>query len=133
MKKLLIVLIFLVGTLDISGQPCTKIDVLKSDTIFFSPEKAAHPAEGWELYLAWFSNHMDQKLKSHDEGSKKRVFVSFIVDKRGQQSNFKVEKGVGNPYDDEAIRLVKKHPHKWYPGQCGTRDVKTKVISFVWF
>jgi hypothetical protein len=76
---------------------------------------------------------MNQKLKTVNEQSKKKVFVSFIVDERGRLSNFKLEKGIGDPFDSEAIKLLKNHPHKWIPGQCGTRNVKTKVTSFVWF
>ena len=107
--------------------------VIKSDTIFVNPDKAAHPEEGLELYFGWISNNMNQKLVAYDEKLRKQVFVSFVVDEHGQLSNFKLEKGVGNPYDREAIRLIKRHPHKWIPGQCSDKNVKSKVVWFVKF
>ena len=105
--------------------------IIKSDTVFIDPEKAAEPAVGRELYFGWISNNMNQTLRSDDEKLRKQVFVSFVVDEYGRLSNLKVEKGVGNPYDREAIRLIKKHPHKWIPGQCSDKNVKSKVVWFV--
>jgi protein TonB len=76
---------------------------------------------------------MKQKLKSFEENQRKQVFVTFVVDERGQLSNLEVIKGLGSPYDREAIRMIKKHPHKWIPGQCGDKIVKSKVTWFVKF
>jgi protein TonB len=133
MKGLLTALTILLSSLVAIGQSCTVTLVIKSDTIFVDPDKAAHPEEGHELYFGWISNHMNQKLVSNDEKLKKQVFVSFVVDEHGQLSNVKVEKGVGNPYDREAIRLIRKHPYKWIPGQCRDKYVKSKVVWFVKF
>lgn len=45
-----------------------------------------------------------------------RVFISFIVEKNGSLTNFKVLRGLGNSLDEEAIRILKLSP-KWKPGR----------------
>jgi hypothetical protein len=134
MRKLLLnILIIQFAAFAAIAQPRTKFTIVKSDTIFFDPEKHPFSEEGPALYVSWISNHTNQKLKSHDEETPKKVYLSFVVDERGQLSDFKIEKGAGDAYDSEAIRLVKKHPHKWTPGRCGTRNVKTRMTLPVFF
>jgi len=133
MKGLFTVLTILIGSVAATGQQCNRILITRSDTIFLDPDKVAHPEEGRELYFGWISNNMNQKLRSRDEELRKQVFLSFVVGEDGRLSNFKIEKGAGNPYDREALRLIKKHPHKWIPGECSGRNVKSKIIWFVNF
>lgn len=44
----------------------------------------------------------------------KRVFVGFTIQANGQMTNVTLLKGIGSPYDNEALRVVRQMPH-WKP------------------
>jgi TonB family protein len=50
------------------------------------------------------------------------VFVQFIVNKTGKISNTRILRGIGQAYDEEAIRVVNEMPD-WLPGKQNGRDV----------
>ncbi|MET4104847.1 energy transducer TonB [Hymenobacter sp. UYP22] len=44
----------------------------------------------------------------------KRVFMGFTIQANGQVTNVVLMKGIGNPYDNEALRVVRQMP-RWKP------------------
>ena len=61
---------------------------------------------------------------AHKEG---KVFVKFLVNTRGNISNPIVIKGLGNGYDEEALRILKKMP-KWKAGKENGKKIPIKMI-----
>ncbi len=45
------------------------------------------------------------------------IYLSFIVEQNGTLSNVKVTKGLGEQFDQEAVRAVKKLAKGWTPGK----------------
>lgn len=61
-----------------------------------------------------------------------RVVISFTVERDGSLSDFKVVKSIGEPYDDEALRVAKLMP-KWVPARTGGKTTAVRYnipISF---
>ena len=56
------------------------------------------------------------------------VLTSFVVTKKGNISNVKIEKGLCIKCDAEAIRLIKLL-HKWIPGKVNFQNVD--VLMYV--
>lgn len=70
-----------------------------------------------------------QAMESAIQG---KVFVSFVVGKKGSVLNAKIERGVDPLLDAEALRVVNSMP-KWIPGKEKGKDVAvqfTLPISF---
>ena len=66
------------------------------------------------------------------KGIQGKVFVSFVIDKKGSVLNAKIERGVDPLLDAEALRVVNSMP-KWIPGKEKGKDVAvqfTLPISF---
>ena len=62
-----------------------------------------------------------------------KVFITFVIDKKGNVTNVKVLRGVDSALNNEAIRVVKSLP-TWKPGMQAGRPVKVNFnvpISFV--
>lgn len=78
-----------------------------------SQEQEFGPEFGLEAYTNWISDN----LRYPAEAKKKRiqgiVKVTFIVEEDGSLSDLKVAEGLGSGCDEEALRLIKEHPHKW--------------------
>ncbi len=54
-----------------------------------------------------------------------RVLISFVVEKDGSLTNFKVEKKLWPELDAEALRVLKKSP-KWIPGKQNGKLVRVR-------
>jgi hypothetical protein len=90
-------------------------------------------AKGIEPYIKWIKENVNRELLNKKKEQRKKVYVSFIVDDDGNTSGFEVEKGLGDPYDKEALRLIMNNPQTWVPGQCGKKKVKTRMTMPVAF
>jgi protein TonB len=67
-----------------------------------------------------------------DQGISGRVILSFVIEKDGQLSNIKVDRGVGYGLDEEALRVLKL-AKAWKPGMQNGQPVRVKYtipISF---
>ncbi len=68
-------------------------------------------------------------IKYPEEARKKdiqgRVYLTFIVEKDGSLTNFKVVRGIGHGCDEEAIRVAKMMP-KWEPGKQRGKEVRVQ-------
>jgi hypothetical protein len=119
------------------GAPCLEGRTVstneKGDSIISYVEKMPFLKEGFEPYFKWIKANMDKKLISKKKEQKRKVYVGFVVHEDGSISDFKIDKGQGDPYDSEAIRLIRENPQTWVAGQCGQRKVKTRTTMPVEF
>jgi protein TonB len=60
-------------------------------------------------------------------GVEGKVFVQFVVDKKGNISEVEAIRGIGAGLDEEAVRVVKNSP-AWNPGKQRGNAVKTRVV-----
>lgn len=61
-----------------------------------------------------------------------KVYISFIVERDGSLSDFKVIRGIGSGCDEEAIRVLKLCP-PWKPGMAGGKAVRTTYVLPITF
>lgn len=61
-----------------------------------------------------------------------KVFVQFVIDKKGNISDIEVIKGIGFGCDEEVIRVLKQAP-KWEPGKQRGKPVRVKMVLPVTF
>jgi len=73
-------------------------------------------------YLGKTARYPQSAQKIKKEGC---VIVSFIVEKDGSLSDFKVERAVDAALDAEALRVMKAMPN-WLPGQQDGRFVRVR-------
>lgn len=91
---------------------------------FHSNEK--HFLQSWVYkYLKYPASAIEQNVQG-------QVLVSFIIEKDGSVTNVKVEHGIDDRLDDEAVRVVSVSP-KWIPGQIKGLKVRTLMVIPVEF
>lgn len=106
----------------------------QGDSIISYVEKMPYLQQGFEPYAKWMKTNMDKLLTTKQKGEERRtVYVSFVVNADGSTSDFNIVRGVGEPYDHEALRLIMDNPGKWVAGECGNRKVKTRMTMPVKF
>lgn len=140
MRILILTLIVITSwTMDLLGQttPCQEGRTVsineKGDSIVSYVEKTPFLKEGFEPFAKWIKDNMDKKLISKKKEPKKKVYIGFVVHEDGSTSDFSIDKGVGEPYDTEALRLIRDNPQTWVAGQCGKKKVKTRMTMPVVF
>lgn len=70
----------------------------------------------------FLQNNLQYPSRAREYGVKGTVWVTFLVDKKGNVSNIQVVRGIGMGCDKEAMRVVRIMP-KWIPGKQRGRPV----------
>ncbi len=102
------------------------IEEPEKDSIYQIPEKQPVPPGGMmglRYYLAKNIKYPQEAVTNDVQG---KVYVRFVVNKKGLIENVQVLRGVHPLLDKEALRVVKNMP-KWKPGEQAGRPVS------VWF
>lgn len=61
-----------------------------------------------------------------------KVYVEFIVNENGSLSDFKVVKGLTDPFNNSALETIKKMPN-WIPAKRDNQAIRTKMIIPITF
>jgi TonB family protein len=75
-----------------------------------STADGAEPADGWSAYQNYLFNNVRIPRDRQDQRLQGTVTLSFLVDKQGRRSDFRIEQSLHPVYDLEAIRLVREGP-----------------------
>ena len=78
--------------------------------------------------MRWMHANMDEKLKAHQKMDNKTVYIIFIVHRDESRTDFEVARGAGEPYDTEALRLVRDNPLEWVAAECESKKLTTRTI-----
>ncbi|MGE3652593.1 MAG: TonB family protein [Flavobacteriales bacterium] len=93
------------------------------DTVDQMPEfKGGMPA--LMNYLGGKIKYPEEAKKNNAEGT---VFVSFVVDKKGNIKNATIEKAVEKHLDQQALKVISSMPN-WIPGKNRGEEVNVKIV-----
>ena len=81
---------------------------------------------GIDALMNFMQENVSYPQSSIEMNEQGRVFLSFLVDIDGSISEVKVEKGISDSLNAEAIRVVKSMP-KWKPALLADQPVKSTV------
>ena len=111
-------------------QPFPKFKEVK---LFQEQEEKIYPAKkldkkpqyvgGEEKFYDYFKNNLN--IPEVDKDVKIITEMSFVIEKDGTMSNFKIEKGGEYGVGEEAIRVLKEMPSEWIPGQKNGKAVRS--------
>lgn len=86
----------------------------------------AEPADGWIAFDEYVINN--RKIITDNPEGKLSVVVSFVVNKDGGLSSFRIEQSLNDQFDEEAIRLIKEGP-SWHL----LKGKKARVMAIIPF
>lgn len=101
--------------------------------VFFIVEKMPEFPGGNEALQRYIATSIRYPVIAQENGIQGRVFVSFVVNAKGQVVDVKVARGIDSNLDREALRVVQQMPN-WSPGEQRGKKVKvsyTVPINFV--
>lgn len=106
---------------------------VSEEPIYQAVEKRAQFPGGEAAVLKFIKDNIQYPEDAAEEYITGSVIVSFVVEKDGSLSNFKIVKGRTESLNKEAIRVVSSMP-KWTPAQsCGeiVRSLNICPVRFV--
>jgi TonB family protein len=88
-------------------------------------EEAA-PAEGYPALYEYFSKELAYPAQNIPDSIRGEVVVIFVIDVAGKPVNIQIENSLGQAFDEEAIRIVRKMP-AWTPATFNGKAVPSKI------
>ncbi|MFB6318257.1 TonB family protein [Saccharicrinis sp. FJH54] len=84
--------------------------------VFQVVEKMPEYPGGAKAMMEFLSKNINYPPEARKNGIQGRVYVNFIINRKGEVSNVKIIRGVDPELDAEALRVVKSMPD-WTPGE----------------
>jgi len=105
---------------------------MSSDPVFSAVEQVPEFKGGINAFGKFLATNIRYPKDAREKNIQGRVIATFVVEKDGSLSDFKVLRGIGYGCDEEAIRVLKLSP-EWKPGTQNGRVVRVQYsvpISF---
>ena len=87
---------------------------------------------GDKALYEYLSNNIKYPKREKQIGIEGKVYVEFVVGKKGEITDVKIKRGVSEALDAEAIRVIKSMPN-WLPGKQNGRAVKVIYVMPISF
>lgn len=128
MKYLFAVILISVTSLSFSQSKNQK-DSTEVLTMVSDP---AWPNMKMEEYYAHLGTLIKYPTKAKKEGIEGKVYVEFVINKKGKVTDAKVIKGIGSGCDEIALKAVKS-AGDWKPGKNEGKLVNHKIVLPITF
>ena len=121
---------------NLSGNLDTSLDSSQSDLqsendgteVFTVVEQMPQFPGGMVALIKYLNNNVHYPKSEEASGTEGRVMVQFIVETDGSISEVQIQKGLGEAFDTEAIRVVSSMP-KWKPGMQRGKKSSRKIFA----
>jgi TonB family protein len=103
-----------------------------SNGVLSSVEHLPEFPGGVEAFGKFLGSHVRYPKDAREKGIQGRVIITFVVEKDGSLSGYKISRGVSPDIDAEALRVLKMSP-TWSPGTQKGKPVRVQYsvpISF---
>ena len=101
------------------------VEEVVEEQIFTIVEEMPSFPGGDAALMKYLGSSIKYPAIAKDAGIQGTVFVTFVVDEKGDVKDVKVLRSIGGGCDEEAIRVVKNMP-KWKPGKQRGKAVKVQ-------
>jgi len=101
------------------------VEEVDEEQIFTIVEQMPSFPGGDAALMKYLGSSIKYPAIAKDAGIQGTVFVTFVVDEKGDVKDVKVLRSLGGGTDEEAIRVVRNMP-KWTPGKQRGKPVKVQ-------
>jgi periplasmic protein TonB len=108
------------------------IEVEESKPVFTIVEEMPSFPGGETERNKFLAENIQYPQQATENGIQGTVYVSFVVDSKGNVTDVKVLRGIGGGCDEEALRVVKMMP-QWRPGKQNGKTVRVLFNMPIYF
>ncbi len=106
---------------------------IEEEEIFTIVEKMPEFPGGIQALFSYLGKNIEYPDLAKDAKIEGKVYITFVVNSKGEIDNVMVLRGIGGGCDEEAVRVVKSMP-TWIPGKQRGKSVKVQYnlpINFI--
>ncbi|MGB4974376.1 MAG: TonB family protein [Cyclobacteriaceae bacterium] len=107
-------------------------DLKDQEELFIIVEDPARPKEGIQKYQEQLAAQIQYPEEAKAKGIEGKVFIEFVVEKDGSVTDPRVQQGVDESLNNEALRVVSLSP-AWIPASQRGKAVKQRMVLPVTF
>jgi len=104
-----------------------EIEEEDNEQIFIIVEDKPEPIGGMAAFYKFVNDNIKYPRSAQTMNIEGRVFIQFVVGKKGEITDITVLRGIGSGCDEEAVRVLENAPN-WQPGKQRGRPVKVKMV-----
>lgn len=108
------------------------IPISKDNTIYEQVDQMPEYAEGMTGFYTYIQKNLKYPEQAKRLGIEGKVFIEFVVSKKGTIVSAKVLRGIGSGCDEAALDVIENSPN-WQPGSKNGEAVNVKMILPVTF
>jgi periplasmic protein TonB len=108
------------------------IEVEESKPVFTIVEEMPSFPGGEAERNKFLADNIVYPQQATENGIQGTVYVSFVVDSKGNVTDVKILRGIGGGCDEEALRVVKMMP-QWHPGKQNGKQVRVLFNMPIYF
>ncbi len=115
--------------------PVAKVEVIEVEEakpVFTIVEEMPSYPGGETERNKFLADNIVYPQQATENGIQGTVYVSFVVDSKGNVTDVKILRGIGGGCDEEALRVVKMMP-KWHPGKQNGKQVRVLFNMPIYF
>ncbi len=109
------------GDVEFSSSDSSLIGLVIDD-----PEIAPEFIGGEDSLVTFIENNLTTPKKLAQDDIVGKIIVHFLVETDGSITDVNILKGIGNEWDEEAVRVVKLMP-RWKPGSLMNKPIKVRM------
>lgn len=102
------------------------------DSVFTAVDQMPEFPGGNEALIKFIQENIKYPVEAKKKGIEGRVYVQFVVSKKGEVEDVKVLKGIGGGCDEEALRVIRMLPN-FIPGKGNGKVVKVSLVQPIIF
>jgi TonB family protein len=102
------------------------------DSVFTNPTQLPTFPGGLKAFGEFLGKNIKYPETAKKNKIQGRVYLTFVVEKDGSLSRFKVVRGIGSGCDEEAVRVLAISP-KWNPGMQNGKVVRVQYTVPIFF
>ncbi|MFA6924227.1 MAG: energy transducer TonB [Bacteroidales bacterium] len=123
MKKLLFIFFLVLCFFNKNFSQEQKKDTLKP--VFTIVEEMPQYPGGDEARVRFLQENVKYPQEAKNNGIQGKVYVTFVIDEKGNVTDVRIIRSIGGGCDAEALRVIKLMP-KWLPGKQSGKPVRVQ-------
>ena len=109
-----------------------EVEESKKEVFTIVEEMPSFPGGDSERMGKFLADNIQYPQQATENGIQGTVYVSFVVDSKGNITDAKILRGIGGGCDEEALRVVKMMP-KWHAGKQNGKQVRVLFNMPIYF
>ncbi|MDH5397159.1 MAG: energy transducer TonB [Cyclobacteriaceae bacterium] len=120
------------GTMEVEFVEEDLPDEVVDDQLYLHADDMPLPEGGYQAFYGFVGENLKYPRTAQRMNVEGKVFIQFVIDKKGNITEAQVIRGIGAGCDEEALRVINLAP-QWLPGRQRGQSVRVRMVLPITF